>query len=83
MEESRELEFIDKSQPVEKKVDETTRRSFLAKVSGIAAITAMAPTRLMHTFCLSGENTFSPPTTRSSEFNIRLPRCCFSFWDSA
>ena len=50
MEESRELEFIDQAKPVENKVDETTRRSFLAKVSGIAAITAMAPTAFARNF---------------------------------
>ena len=50
MEESRELEFIDKAKPVENKVDETTRRSFLAKVSGIAAITAMAPSAFARNF---------------------------------
>ena len=50
MEETRELEFIDKAKPVEKKVDETTRRSFLAKVSGLAAITAMAPSAFARNF---------------------------------
>jgi hypothetical protein len=43
MERQQEIEFIDLAKPVEKTVDENTRRSFLTKVTGIAAITAMAP----------------------------------------
>ena len=50
MEESRELQLIDAAGPVEKKVDAATRRGFLAKVSGIAAITAMAPTAFARNF---------------------------------
>ena len=42
--------FIDLSKPVDKKPDENTRRSFLAKVSGIAAITAMAPEAFARNF---------------------------------
>jgi len=50
MERQQEIEFIDLSKPVERKVDENTRRSFLAKVSGIAAITAMAPQAFARNF---------------------------------
>ncbi|MGH8759444.1 MAG: SMP-30/gluconolactonase/LRE family protein, partial [Burkholderiales bacterium] len=50
MEHVQELEFIDQSKPVETKVDENTRRSFLAKVSGIAALTAMAPQAFARNF---------------------------------
>ena len=50
MEESRELQLIDAAGPVEKKVDEATRRGFLAKVSAIAALTAMAPTAFARNF---------------------------------
>ena len=50
MERQHEIEFIDLSKPVEKKVDENTRRSFLTKVTGIAAITAMAPQAFARNF---------------------------------
>ena len=50
MEESRELKVVDLSKRVEKTVDENTRRSFLSKVSGIAAITAMAPNAFARNF---------------------------------
>jgi gluconolactonase len=50
MEHEQELEIIDQSKPVENKVDENTRRSFLAKVSGIAALTAMAPQAFARNF---------------------------------
>lgn len=47
---AQEHEFIDLSKPVESKVDENTRRSFLAKATGIAALTAMAPTAFARNF---------------------------------
>jgi len=45
-----EHEFVDLSKPTTKKHDENTRRSFLTKVSGIAAITAMAPQAFARNF---------------------------------
>jgi gluconolactonase len=50
MERVQEHEFIDLSKPVDKKPDETTRRSFLAKVTGLAAVTAMAPQAFARNF---------------------------------
>ena len=45
-----EHEFVDLSKPTEKQHDEKTRRSFLRKVSGIAALTAMAPQAFARNF---------------------------------
>ncbi len=45
-----EHEFIDLSKPVESRVDEPTRRSFLAKCAGVAAITSMAPQAFARNF---------------------------------
>ena len=45
-----EHEFIDLSKPGEKQHDESTRRSFLRKASGIAALTAMAPQAFARNF---------------------------------
>lgn len=50
MERVQEHKFIDLSKPVAKKVDDATRRSFLAKASGLAAITAMAPEAFARNF---------------------------------
>lgn len=50
MDHKQELEIIDLAKPVEKKVDENARRSFLTKVSGIAALTAMAPAAFARNF---------------------------------
>ena len=50
MERVQEHEFIDLSKPVARKVDDATRRSFLAKASGLAAITAMAPEAFARNF---------------------------------
>jgi len=50
MERIQEHKFIDLSKPVAKKVDDATRRSFLAKATGLAAITAMAPDAFARNF---------------------------------
>ena len=50
MERVQEHKFIDLSKPVAKKVDDATRRSFLARASGLAAITAMAPDAFARNF---------------------------------
>lgn len=50
MDHKQELEIVDLAKPVEKKIDENTRRSFLSKVSGIAALTAMAPAAFARNF---------------------------------
>jgi len=50
MERVHEHKFIDLSKPVAKKVDDATRRSFLARASGLAAITAMAPDAFARNF---------------------------------
>ncbi|MGH8709433.1 MAG: SMP-30/gluconolactonase/LRE family protein [Burkholderiales bacterium] len=50
MERLQEHKSIDLSKPVAKKVDDATRRSFLARASGLAAITAMAPDAFARNF---------------------------------
>ena len=50
MERVHEHKFIDLSKPVARKVDDATRRSFLARASGLAAITAMAPDAFARNF---------------------------------
>jgi gluconolactonase len=45
-----EHEFIDLSKPDTRPVEENTRRSFLAKATGIAAITAMSPAAFARNF---------------------------------
>ena len=45
-----EHEFVDLSKPNDKQHDESTRRSFLRKASGIAALTAMAPQAFARNF---------------------------------
>jgi gluconolactonase len=50
MERVHEHKFIDLSKPVAKNVDDATRRSFLARASGLAAITAMAPDAFARNF---------------------------------
>ena len=45
-----EHKFVDLSKPTEKKHDEETRRSFLRKAGGIAALTAMAPQAFARNF---------------------------------
>ena len=50
MERVQEHKFIDLSKPTERKVDDATRRNFLTKVSGLAALTAMAPEAFARNF---------------------------------
>jgi len=51
MERQRDIELVDMSKPVEKPENSTPgRRRFLASVTGLAAITAMAPSAFARNF---------------------------------